>query len=296
MASNSLVAVSWTRRKMPTIVMSLVLLLLLSLLLQNANAIRRVPSHVSQTTNSTFVRNLKNSAVGVPIPTSPKDHLVTSLPFLKQDDFATAHYAGLLPANAIKTKYFFYWLFEPDLGKNSLADESEIPLLLWMNGGPGCSSMDGMYTNLCCISQCRKTLIHNVDTHIFVPIHTIGLFLEHGPFRLTSTSQDSWNMNIHDTSWHTAPAYVVYVDQPVGTGLSFTTDGDYPTNDEAVNRDFAHWLREFLLLYSDVFLNEDKTALKRPLYFSGESHAGHYIPSMIDYIHKHNTDNNDDDH
>jgi len=93
-------------------------------------------------------------------------------------------------------------------------------------------------------------------------------------------------MNIHKQSWHTAPAYVVYVDQPVGTGLSFTTSGEYPSNDEAVNRDFYYWLKEFLLLHADVFLNDDKTALKRPLYFSGESHAGHYIPSMMKYIHQ----------
>lgn len=129
-------------------------------------------------------------------------------------------------------------------------------------------------------------------THNFILLFPImsGLFLEHGPFRLTKTSQDSWNMNIHPQSWHTAPAHVVYVDQPVGTGLSFTTDGDYPNNDEAVNRDFDYWLREFLLLHSDRFLDPSKTALKRPFYMSGESHAGHYIPSMIEYIHTHNTD------
>ena len=41
----------------------------------------------------------------------------------------------------------------------------------------------------------------------------------------------------------------------------------------------------------------DKNALgqhtmKRPLYFSGESHAGHYIPSMMDHILKQNDDSN----
>lgn len=129
---------------------------------------------------------------------------------------------------------------------------------------------------------------HCVLIHSFTSLHYAGLFLEHGPLRLDTTSQDEWTMRIHKQSWHTAPAYVVYVDQPVGTGLSFTTSGDYPTNDEQVNRDFHHWLQEFLLLHADAFLNDEKTALKRPLYFSGESHAGHYIPSMMNYIHQQN--------
>jgi hypothetical protein len=136
-----LVAVSLKRKvKLPTIVPLVLLVLLLQV-----NAIRRLPNDLnSKPSNSTLFRNLKNTAVGVPIPTSPEDHLVTSLPYLKKDAFPTKHYAGLLPANSKKTKYFFYWLFEPD---SSIHKEDDIPLLLWMNGGPGCSSMDGMQRN-----------------------------------------------------------------------------------------------------------------------------------------------------
>ena len=101
-------------------------------------------------------------------------------------------------------------------------------------------------------------------------------------------------MVVHPQSWHTAPAYVVYVDQPVGTGLSFTTSGEYPSHDEAVNRDFYYWLQQFLRLHANVFLSDDRTKLKRPLYFSGESHAGHYIPSMMNYIHQQTNNNNED--
>ena len=133
-----LVAVSLKRKgKLATIVPLVVLLVFLL----QVNAIRRLPNDLNgKPLNSTFFRNLKNTAVGVPIPTSPEDHLVTSLPYLKNDAFPTKHYAGLLPANSKKTKYFFYWLFEPD---SSIDKEDDIPLLLWMNGGPGCSSMDG---------------------------------------------------------------------------------------------------------------------------------------------------------
>jgi carboxypeptidase C (cathepsin A) len=69
-----------------------------------------------------------------------------------------------------------------------------------MNGGPGCSSMD-------------------------------GLFLENGPFKL----DDQLALHLNPHSWHHL-ADVLYIDQPVGTGLSFTTNRDgYPRNDEQVN-------------------------------------------------------------
>lgn len=144
---------------MPPTIVPLVLLLFLL----NVNAIRRLPGQVHKTANSTSFRSLTKSAVGVPIPESREDHLVTSLPFLKNDDFSTAHYAGLLPANAKKTKYFFYWLFDHD-SDNSLDNESDIPLLIWMNGGPGCSSMDGM--SLC--SLMSRTSLYLMLTLTFV--------------------------------------------------------------------------------------------------------------------------------
>lgn len=103
-------------------------------------------------------------------------------------------------------------------------------------------------------------------------------------------------MQTNPQSWHKAPAYVLYIDQPVGTGLSFTKKGKYCTNDLEVNIDFHLFLENFLLTFSDLFLKDGKSGdmnqmeMKRPVYFSGESHAGHYIPSMMDYILKRNDD------
>ena len=126
-----------------------------------------------------------------------------------------------------------------------------------------------------------------------------GLWVENGPFRLRpgGGKGDDWNnIEIDPYSWHTAPAYTLYIDQPVGTGLSFTTSGNYPSDDEKVNIDFYYFLTEFMKLHSDKFTDTEvgktpiTTTLQRPLYFSGESHAGHYIPSMMNYIRKKNID------
>jgi len=212
--------------------------------------------------------------VKVPVATSPDDHLVTDLPLLNKQDFPTQHWAGLLPVNDKKDGYLFYWLFAPDqeaLEKSKQEgivkeDESNVPLLIWLNGGPACSSMD-------------------------------GLWIENGPFRLNPTNGNWDNISIDQYSWNRAPAYTLYIDQPVGTGLAFTTSGNYPDNDQRVNQDFYYFLTEFMKLHATTLgvtpekHGNDKIiipTLQRPLYFSGESHAGHYIPSMMNYIRKQN--------
>ena len=206
----------------------------------------------------------RRRTVSVTIPTNPDDHLVTNLPLSKdgQQPLSTKQWAGHLPANDSGEKYLFYWLFAPDLADSNV-DEHDVPLVIWLNGGPGCSSMD-------------------------------GLFLENGPLRLLKTDTGEYKVVAAETSWHQVPAYTLYIDQPVGTGLSFTTDTKgYPTNDEQVNIDFYYFLQSFFTLHADKFvtLKEDPKPVFRDVYFSGESHAGHYIPSMMHYIVRKNDDN-----
>jgi carboxypeptidase D len=241
--------------------------------------------------------------VEVPKAKTPDDHLVTELPLLDASKFPTDHWAGLLPSSPDGDNYLFYWLFAPDLTDHpdlqaqaqaqAQDDDKDIPLIIWLNGGPGCSSMDGVW-------------------------------LETGPFRLTQTTAPdgddaadadhaadtdhaaAWTIDISEHSWHKAPAYVLFVDQPVGTGLSFTTSGKYATNDDQINTDFYYFFNQFLNLHSQTFLliaqgdgdgddgddgdveKEKRKIFRRPLYFSGESYAGHYIPLMMSYIREKN--------
>ena len=223
--------------------------------------------------------------VDVPVVTNPNDHLVDNqkLPLFgernEKDTRHFVHWAGLLPVSDDddkKSNYFFYWLFAPDQEQVELAlqnhddrgiqDVTDIPLVIWLNGGPACSSMD-------------------------------GLWLENGPLRLVQPdpNKNQYQIEVAEHSWHKAPAYVLYIDQPVGTGLSFTTSAKYPRNDEEVNIDFYYFMQQFFTLHSDKFVKSKdgsettgRKTLSRPLYFSGESHAGHYIPSMMNYIHQQN--------
>lgn len=224
------------------------------------SSIKTKQETIQSTVDHVYEKTNKRNTLSLP---QPSDHLVTDLPYLDPNALPTKQYAGHISASpdGVDDKKLFYWLFEPD---TSLYDDGqEIPLLIWLNGGPGCSSMD-------------------------------GLFLENGPLQLVKDkTKNSWSIQINEYSWHKAPAYVLYVDQPVGTGLSFTKKRNYCNNDLEVDIDFHKFLENFLIMYQDFFLQNEERGqrkMKRPMFFSGESHAGHYIPSMIDHILQRNDD------
>ncbi|PWU85310.1 putative serine carboxypeptidase (CBP1) [Trypanosoma cruzi] len=101
-------------------------------------------------------------------------------------------------------KHYFYWAFGPRNGN------PEAPVLLWMTGGPGCSSM-------------------------------FALLAENGPCLVNETTGDIYKNNY---SWNNE-AYVIYVDQPAGVGFSYAEVEDYDSNEEEVSEDMYHFLQAF---------------------------------------------------
>ena len=82
--------------------------------------------------------------------------------------------------------HLFYWFF-----KNVTLPDTA-PLVLWMNGGPGSTSM-------------------------------FGLWLENGPLRVRQTGQSMDNFNVFlkaEGSWGDV-SDVIFLDQPAGTGWSW---------------------------------------------------------------------------
>lgn len=114
-----------------------------------------------------------------------------------------------------------------------------------------------------------------------------GLFIELGPFRLDGANMDQ--IKINPSSWHYA-ANVLFIDQPVGTGMSYTVVNDYASSDEAINIHFYKFLQKFFTLHDRYTRVVKGERVSRHFFMSGESHAGHYIPTMAAYIQAKNDD------
>lgn len=154
--------------------------------------------------------------------------------------------------------HLFYWFFESQTCSPHVAVKdqqelvSETPLIIWLNGGPGASSL-------------------------------LGLFLENGPFTIGDDATGT--ISVTPNSWN-QEAHVVYWDQPIGTGYSYTDDPpdkkprEYVCDEEALSQMFWEGLREFFTLYGEY--------KDCPLYLCGESYAGKYVPAIAKKIDEQN--------
>ncbi|KAG2735733.1 hypothetical protein G9P44_001947 [Scheffersomyces stipitis] len=141
-------------------------------------------------------------------------------------------YTGYLDVNVLD-KHFFYWFFE------SRNDPKNDPIILWLNGGPGCSS-------------------------------ATGLFFELGPSSINATLQPVFN----PYSWNNN-ASVIFLDQPVGVGYSYT-GGDQVTNTASAAKD--------VFVFLELFFQKFPQFIQNKFHIAGESYAGHYIPSFASEI------------
>lgn len=134
---------------------------------------------------------------------------VTALPFA-EDGLHPCQYAGTFKVNQTEDHHLFYWFFRHE--------DPDAPLLLWLNGGPGASSM-------------------------------FGLFLENGPLRVTKGDGDAaFKLSPAEHAW-TDDYNVIFLDQPVGTGFSF---GDsYLTSMSQGASEFLDFMIQFLEHYPE---------------------------------------------
>ena len=112
----------------------------------------------------------------------------------------------------VDSKHFFFWYFE------SQNDPTNDPLLLWLTGGPGGSSMLGMLQEIgpCLINEYGNGTMHN---------------------------KYGWNAN----------ANLLFIDQPAGVGFSYLDkDEPVPSNSFTAAADLHLFLQMFV---SKVFPN-----------------------------------------
>ncbi|XP_015960139.1 serine carboxypeptidase-like 50 [Arachis duranensis] len=153
--------------------------------------------------------------------------------------------SGYLPVSTSSSSAIFYAFYE---AHNSTLPLSQTPLLIWLQGGPGCSSM-------------------------------IGNFYELGPWTLTDESPLTLHPN--PGAWNRIFG-LLFLDNPIGSGFSVAaTTQEIPTDQDGVAKHLFAAITRFVEL-DPVFKN-------RPIYITGESYAGKYVPAIGYYILKENS-------
>ncbi|KAM4622617.1 lysosomal protective protein-like isoform 2-T2 [Discoglossus pictus] len=146
------------------------------------------------------------------VEAAPSEDEIQHLPGLhNQPSFR--HYSGYLHVEG--GKHLHYWFVE------SQKDPRSSPVILWLNGGPGCSSLDGLLT-------------------------------EHGPYLVQS---DGSTLEYNPYSWNKI-TNVIYLESPVGVGFSYSDDNNYVTNDTEVTQVNYLALKEFFSLFSEFREND----------------------------------------
>ncbi|XP_076918484.1 serine carboxypeptidase 1-like [Bidens hawaiensis] len=164
------------------------------------------PPHAGQWTEQD-ISNLSPVHI-VPQEGSMEADRIDKLPGQPEVDFN--HYAGYVTVDAEAGRALFYYFAE------SPHSSSSKPLVLWLNGGPGCSSLG------------------------------YGAMEELGPFRVNS---DGKTLYRNDYAWNNV-ANVLFLESPVGVGFSYSNrSSDYMTGDKHTAKDsytfLLNWLHRF---------------------------------------------------
>ncbi|CAH8359420.1 unnamed protein product [Eruca vesicaria subsp. sativa] len=141
-----------------------------------------------------------------------------------------------------EVQLFYYFI-------KSERNPEEDPLLLWLSGGPGCSSIS-------------------------------GLLFENGPMAMKLDVYNGTVPSLVSTtySW-TKTSSIIYLDQPVGTGFSYSkTHLIDKSSDSGEAKRIHEFLQKWLGNHEEFFSN--------PFYVGGDSYSGMVVPALVQEISK----------
>ncbi|KAK9130361.1 hypothetical protein Sjap_010848 [Stephania japonica] len=152
-----------------------------------------------------------------------------------QPRVAFSQFSGYITVNERHGRALFYWLTE------AVTQPEKRPLVLWLNGGPGCSSV------------------------------AYGASEEIGPFRINQTGP---SLFLNKYSWN-REANLLFLESPAGVGFSYTnTSSDLKdTGDKRTAQD--------ALVFMNRWMSRFPQYRYRDFYISGESYGGMALCTSI---------------
>ncbi|KAL9896230.1 venom serine carboxypeptidase [Glossina fuscipes fuscipes] len=175
-----------------------------------------------------------------PLIADPKwtKEMIRNISRVNHKDFEDIEsYSGYLTVDPNYNSNMFFWYFPSE------EDPAYSPVVLWLQGGPGASSL-------------------------------FGLFAENGPFEFNEDGE----LGKRNYTW-SKTHNLIYIDNPVGTGFSFTDHEEgYARNEKTV----GHNLHEAVQQLYEIF----EWSGNSDFWIAGESYAGKYVPALAYHIHK----------
>ncbi|EYU28449.1 hypothetical protein MIMGU_mgv1a004999mg [Erythranthe guttata] len=153
------------------------------------------------------ITSSSSSLYSVSASVSASDDRITELPGQPRVSFQ--QFSGYVFVDHNNERALFYYFVEAE------TDPASKPLVLWLNGGPGCSSLG------------------------------VGAFSENGPFRPSGnalvTNEFSWNKE----------ANVLYLESPIGVGFSYSANSSSydGVNDKITAEDNLVFLQNWFLKF-----------------------------------------------
>ncbi|KAJ9193558.1 hypothetical protein DTO166G4_585 [Paecilomyces variotii] len=144
---------------------------------------------------------------------SASDYYVPSLPGAPDGPLLKMH-AGHIEVDQEHNGNLFFWHFQ----NRHIANRQRT--VIWLNGGPGCSSLD-------------------------------GALMEVGPYRL----KDDHTLEYNNGSWDEF-ANLLFVDQPVGTGFSYVNTNSFLHELDEMGAQFITFLTNWFQLFPE-YENDD---------------------------------------
>ncbi|XP_027349818.1 serine carboxypeptidase-like 45 isoform X2 [Abrus precatorius] len=162
---------------------------------------------------TTIIIVLAHTLVGViSLPEADKISTLPGQPLVKFQQ-----YSGYITVDEQHQRALFYYFVEAE------EDPASKPIVLWLNGGPGCSSIG------------------------------VGAFAEHGPFK----PGDNNVLVKNDYSWN-KEANVLYLESPAGVGFSYSSNKSFYAlvTDEITARDNLIFLQRWFTKFSEYSNND----------------------------------------
>ncbi|KAF9481873.1 pheromone-processing carboxypeptidase KEX1 [Pholiota conissans] len=178
----------------------------------------------------------KPSAASFYIPTIPYVHQNPNHPLTMFGGHLSADPNITRASSTDITSHLYFFMVK----NRRTADKERI--VFWFNGGPGCSSFD-------------------------------GAMMEVGPWRWDGKSEHDFY--VKEGGWEEYTT-MVFVDQPAGTGFSYTSTDKYVHTMDIAQAQLIEFLKNFYEVFPE-YKNVDT-------YLAGESFAGQWIPYYADAI------------